>query len=322
MLTKRIVLINCYFGKLPNYFPLFIQSCKYNTNIDFLFFSDQYVDDLPQNVKFLYFSFEDFRKYIENCFPFEICLKNPYKLCDYKPAYGYIFKDFLKSYDFWGHIDVDLILGKIDHFLNDEILESYEKIYQLGHMCLYKNTEEVNALFMSQMGMNYKNVFQTDVICVFDEMIGMQDKFNKLGRKTYKSRDMLDINPKHYKMDRVNSWLSEEQKKNNNFEYQTFYWDNGSVYRAGVREDAIVTEEYIYIHFPKRKMPFNCDEFSDNRRFFITNRGFDFAEKKLTKEEIKSLTNNNIILDVKYVLNFYFRKWMTRLFKYFFHKAA
>lgn len=322
MLTKRIVLINCYFGKLPEYFTLFIQSCKYNSNVDFLFFSDQEVVDLPENVRFIHFSFEGFKRYIEAHFSFEICLKNPYKLCDYKPAYGYVLKDYLESYDFWGHIDVDLVLGKIDHFLNDEILEKYDKIYQLGHMCLYRNTEEVNTLFMSNVGMDYKDVFQTDVICVFDEMIGMQDKFNRLGRDTYKSRDMLDIHPKHYKMDRVNSWLSEEQKKNNNFKYQTFYWDNGSVYRVGIDKESIVTEEFIYIHFPKRKIPFCQGDFKKNQRFYITNKGFDFEEKELSLIKIKKLTNYNSLIDIEYVFKFYYRKWKTRLYKYLFHKAA
>jgi hypothetical protein len=37
---KSIVILICYFGKLPWYFRYFLHSCKFNTSIDFFLISD------------------------------------------------------------------------------------------------------------------------------------------------------------------------------------------------------------------------------------------------------------------------------------------
>jgi hypothetical protein len=36
-------------------------------------------------------------------------IRNPYKICDWKPFYGHIFREYLVAYDFWGHCDMDII---------------------------------------------------------------------------------------------------------------------------------------------------------------------------------------------------------------------
>ena len=50
---QKIILIICYFGKLPNYFDLYLETCKYNDTIDFLMFTDQKCNNynLPNNFK-------------------------------------------------------------------------------------------------------------------------------------------------------------------------------------------------------------------------------------------------------------------------------
>ena len=50
---------------------------------------------------------------IQRIFDFPISLERPYKLCDYKPSYGEVFKDELAGYDFWGNCDIDLVWGNI-----------------------------------------------------------------------------------------------------------------------------------------------------------------------------------------------------------------
>lgn len=319
ILTKRIVLINCYFGKLPDYFRLFLQSCEYNRHIDFLFVTDQKVNSSPENVRFIPFDFLTFKSYIEKQFDFPIVLDNPYKLCDYKPAYGYLLKEYIGDYDFWGHVDIDLVLGKIDVFINDYILEKYDKIYQLGHLCLYKNNDENNKRFMSDIGMNYRDVFSTKTICVFDEMIGMQDKYNKMSIPTYKNRDMIDISPKYYKFNRVDSWISADERKNNNYRYQTFYWEKGHVYRAALIEGRPVIDEFIYIHFPKRHMP-GCKSLAAGSPFFITNYGFCKKDGVLTKEEIINKTNNSGLKNLVWMFRDKKRKFIRKVNKYVLHR--
>ena len=45
-------------------------------------------------------------------------------MCDYKVAYGEMFQDYIKEYDFWGHCDMDMIFGE-ENFIN-EIIWNYK----------------------------------------------------------------------------------------------------------------------------------------------------------------------------------------------------
>lgn len=113
MKESSICLVVLYFGKLPNYFELWLESCKYNETINFLLFTDDKTEyDYPDNVTVIYTSFENIKSQIQSKFDFKISLERPYKLCDYRPAYGYIFNEYLKEYDFWGHCDLDVIFRK------------------------------------------------------------------------------------------------------------------------------------------------------------------------------------------------------------------
>ena len=99
---KKCCFIIPYFGKLPNYFPVFLKTCAFNKDYDWLIFSDDCSKyELPINVKIINLEFVDLKEKIKNKFKdFEIDLSYPYKLCDYKPAYGYIFEEYLKIYLF------------------------------------------------------------------------------------------------------------------------------------------------------------------------------------------------------------------------------
>ena len=60
---KKIILIMAYFGKLPNYFPIWLESVRNNPTVDFMFISDCIEEtELPKNVKLLNISGEDFKR--------------------------------------------------------------------------------------------------------------------------------------------------------------------------------------------------------------------------------------------------------------------
>ena len=134
---KKVCFIIPYFGKLPNYFQLFLNSCKYNNKFNWLIFTDDNgIYEFPDNVKKINMTFEECKKIIQNKFDFEICLPTPKKLCDYKPAYGWIFSEYLSEYKFWGYCDLDVIFGDISSFINEEMLDEYDKLYNLGHLTI------------------------------------------------------------------------------------------------------------------------------------------------------------------------------------------
>ena len=103
-----------------SFFPYFLLTAKRNQKIDFLIYTDQNVDQFEvlnaDNIEFKTLSFDDLRKKVQSKFDFEISLKTPYKLCDYRAAYGLIFEEELKEYDYWGFCDTDVLLGDIYQF--------------------------------------------------------------------------------------------------------------------------------------------------------------------------------------------------------------
>lgn len=170
---KKIAFVVPHFGQFKNYFPAFIESCRKNSTVDWLVFTDNSVENVPENVHVFKISFEQLRNKIQQCFDFEICLNAPYKLCDYKPAYGHIFEEFLTDYDFWGYCDSDLIFGNIRYFITDSVLEQHERIFSRGHCQLFHNTDRNRFFYRNQKIVDYKAVYTTQRNCSFDEWAGI-----------------------------------------------------------------------------------------------------------------------------------------------------
>ena len=125
----KIALVIPYFGKFNNYFELFLKSCEKNpTVIWFIFTDDKSKYDYPANVIVTYMTFNELKDNIQSLYDFDILLDTPYDLCDFKVAYGEVFKNYLKEYDYWGYCDNDMIFGDIRKFITDDIFEKYNKI--------------------------------------------------------------------------------------------------------------------------------------------------------------------------------------------------
>ena len=243
----RIAIINCYFGKLPNYFDYWEQSAINNPTIDFILFSDCDIDTKGSTNLIVYkMSFEQLKSKINKKLSIETCFSSPYKLTDFKPAFGVIFEDELKSYDYWGYCDIDLVFGNLSFFLQQPIKDDYLKIYNLGHLTLYKNCESMNNLFKSPGSpFSYLEVFSNPEFYSFDEHVGMMKICKENNINTYSKEDMADVSCRLSKL---------TISRHKNYKYQVFYYENGSVFRAYLSKANILTEEFIYIHFQKRKL--------------------------------------------------------------------
>jgi len=170
---KKIALINCYFGEFPWYFPFFIKSCITNPTIDFLILSNAHYNGLlPDNVKIIPFTLKQFNQLATQKLGFEVDVQKPYKLCEFKPAFGLLFSEYLQDYDFWGMTDIDVIFGRIREFMTQEVLENYDIIcvrndYITACFMLFKNNDYVNYLFKKSK--NYEMVFTNSRYFGFDE---------------------------------------------------------------------------------------------------------------------------------------------------------
>lgn len=94
------------------------------------------------------------------------------KVCDYRPAFGVLFADMLKGYDFWGHVDLDCVYGRLDRFLPDCYLDTLDIFGNdpgaiCGPFSLYRNIPRVNNLFFHNPA--WRTVFKSTEYCAFDE---------------------------------------------------------------------------------------------------------------------------------------------------------
>ena len=166
---QKIVIIFPYFGTLPPQYKMWRVSAVYNSTIDFMFFTDADVKS-AKNIIVHKMTFSDFQGIAQKAFDFPITLDRPYKLCEYKQAYGLILQEYIKNYDFWGFGDLDLVYGDIRTFLTDCVLE-HKFLLGWGHLTLLRNDDDANTYFMKQVKgyQNYKDAFTTSRITFFDE---------------------------------------------------------------------------------------------------------------------------------------------------------
>ncbi len=279
---NKIAFVIPYFGKFNNYFPIFLKSCEKNKRCcDWLIFTDDKTEyNYPENVKVTYWTWEYMQDYINKKFPCEVEIKRPYKLCDYKPAYGYLFGEWLQGYTFWGHCDTDIIWGKIDNFLTSELLRQYDKIFDLGHCTIYRNTNQINSLFMNTLNgkARFLEVYGSDNNFSFDEEYkeSINNIFMEFDIPMFigsfvaniytKSSDFLltHMDPKTKK------YFVEKKCKN------FFVWENGALFRYRQTNNEIIKEEYMYIHMQSRKMKVNIS--LDQQIFKIIPNSFDTIE--------------------------------------------
>lgn len=286
---NKIAIVTAYFGKLPNYFPLWLKSCSYNPTIDFFVFTDQEAKELPSNVRRINMTLAEMKERASKVLGFDAVLSRPYKCCDYKPLYGLIFRDYLSAYDYWGHCDVDLIFGDLQKFFNDNNLYAYDKFGMLGHLSLFRNTGSVNNSFMLPNGhMDYRNVYTNEKSMAFDELAGVSTSMKESGFKVFTKRIFADIATTYHRYRLIDVYPLD--CKPINYQHQTFYWQNGKTYHIYKKDGRLCQEEYLYIHFQKRPNYKIDSQLLSSDSFFITNHGFFSGTlENLTESEIQVL---------------------------------
>lgn len=109
---NKFVLIVPYFGKWPDYLPLFLFSVSHNPFIDVLFYTDCGLpESYPSNVIFKEITFEQYCCNVSRALGLHFHPCKAYKLCDLKPFYGSIHAEDIGSYEFWGFGDIDVVWG-------------------------------------------------------------------------------------------------------------------------------------------------------------------------------------------------------------------
>ena len=283
-----------YFGKLPEIFPIWLKSCSTNKDIEWLIITDDTSKyNYPKNVDVNYISWEDIKLRIQKLYDFEIILDKPYKLCDYRVAYGEIFEEELEKYDFWGYCDLDVIFGDISKFITKEILDTYDKIQWRGHLTLYRNTKEVNRRYRLPINGNllYKEIFTKTDNCFFDED-GIDKIYEQYEFSVYKETNFADLKIRSYNFFLLH-FPKEYDYKN---KHQIFVWDRGKLTRLYIENNKIKEEEFMYIHFLKRKI--DCSKINlIEDRFVIMPNKLVILNEKINEEYIMKNSKNKFYFD-------------------------
>lgn len=279
---KKLCLVAVYFGTFPNYFQLWLNSCKYNKNIDWLVVTDSPEDYLyPDNVKVQISSLGQIKKRIEKILGFRCSLERPYKLCDYRPVFPSIFFHTLKDYEYWGHCDLDCIWGNLEKFVMDKLDGCYEKIGALGHLTIYQNRPDINERYklVQFHSIDYKKVFTSNYSYGFDEntKYGINSIYLK---EEYRNQMYLndtmcaDVYPYHYKFFLARHFYV---LYNVNGKEVSFFWKLGELFCISGNKQS----EVGYVHLQKRKMEL-CNNNTDS--YFIIPNAFSDINKKAEPE--------------------------------------
>lgn len=291
----------CGHGSLHPMTQLWLDSCRNNNTVDWLFFTDCDVSsfDVPNNVRIYKTTFADVKRRIQRIFDFEVCLNTPYKLCDYKPTYGEAFAEELRNYDFWGFCDIDLIWGNIRKFITDEILEKYDRILTHGHCSMFRNNQEVNKAYRTldpRGGMDYKEVFSTERLWAFDEWAlhngGDAEIERRNGVPVYDAPIFADIQINRYSLH--TTWELKNNGKEEVSHNAVFCIADVKVQKWYISKGNVNFIEYLYVHFQQRKLTMEKNLNRDNYIVVPPNRAISRNGCQMCVTDLKKATKGNI----------------------------
>jgi hypothetical protein len=153
--VPSICLVIPYFGKWPFWLPFFLKSCGQNPSIAWHLHTDCGIPaNVPSNVRITETSYAQYCARVSKALDIDFTPDNPYKLCDLKPALGFVHQDELKAFDLWGFGDIDVVYGDIRRYFTTERLAgndvfSTHRRRISGHFCLLRNNATMREAFMS-----------------------------------------------------------------------------------------------------------------------------------------------------------------------------
>lgn len=154
-MNNKIAFIIPYFGRWPEWMPLYLYSCSRQKGIDFLFFTDcERPGRTYPNTRFFPISFADYCQKVSSALAIGFRPSSPYKLCDLKPFYGLIHREELSGYDWWGFGDMDVVYGDLSLLVNARNLARYDMLTThadkvAGHFTLVRKDSWVTSSALS-----------------------------------------------------------------------------------------------------------------------------------------------------------------------------
>ncbi|HWH99303.1 MAG TPA: DUF6625 family protein, partial [Propionibacteriaceae bacterium] len=202
---------------------------------------------------------------IQGSFDFAISLERPYKLCDFRPAFGEIFADELAGYDFWGHSDLDVIFGRIRDHLPPAAYEA-DKVLFHGNFSLYRNSPETAGWYRHEVGkVDYRHAMTNPDAMHFDEWAGIRYIVEDLGVPAWHEDVIFDISFRRYRT-RAEAPPGRDPRR--------YAWENGEICEYRLEQGQLVRRTALLIHLQKRVLRAPGPDVLAAERYWIQPNGF------------------------------------------------
>lgn len=277
MNMPSMLLIVPFFGDRPPYLPLVLRSMRHNPDVHWLLLTERPVPGAPPNVHVQLCEFTELAERIQSNFDFPIALQRPYKLCDFRPAYGEIFREEIAGYDFWGHTDLDVLFGQIREHLPQRAFDADKILFQ-GNFALYRNTTEAASWFRHEVGrVSYRDVMTTPDARHFDEWAGIYYIVRDLGVTDWNEERIFDLSFAKYRT------LAESAHGSP----RRYAWEDGEVCEYRLQNGKVARRTALLVHFQKRIMRAPGLDVLAADRYWILPNGFS-VQKQITPWTIRA----------------------------------
>jgi len=194
MEKNNILLIQVWFGKIPDYFWFHYETAKDIIGFDFILFTDQDIKLDSKNYTVVNTTKDDIEIRLSGKLNYNIKILNNKKTCDLKAAFGDIFEEYLVDYDYFGCYDIDTLFGDVyngvkpylDHY--DFITIGEETFHNRlsGPFLIIKNTQDLRDLYKKG---DYIGCMLSDNVECYEE-----HTLSDLAKEKYKVRIVNSMN--------------------------------------------------------------------------------------------------------------------------------
>ena len=140
-----------------------------------------------------------------------------------------------------------MVFGDILSFLTDEILAKYDRFFPYGHLSIFRNCDRMNHLYDMPGGIySYDEIFVGKAKTTPEEHFGINRICEKNNVEWYTEVVFADFST------RFENRL-EVVHGQDNYDEQVFLFEKGAAYRLFVIDGEINRQDYLYIHWQKRK---------------------------------------------------------------------
>lgn len=183
--------------------------------------------------------------------------------------------------------------------------DDYARYGLLGHLQIFKNSEEVNRIFMSGQGLNYRldyhNVFTSGQNFIFDEAEGIQKLFEKSGFDQLQDKFFDDIDISHFSF---REYGEVEPKR-------YYFWsEKNGLESIEIKDKKLVVKHPLYAHFQKRTI--ECPEFKECDSFYVVPNKLVVGEK-ISIQKIDEVTKNKLYWE--YIKSTFLKKFKREKWK-------